>query len=74
MRRIAEFDGLRGLAAVVVVAYHLSGQKFLYGWAAVDLFFVLSGYLITGIILREREQPDFLRMFYARRCLRIWPI
>ena len=71
MRRIAEFDGLRGLAALWVVYYHLRGG---WGFVAVDVFFVLSGYLITAIILRESGERGFLRAFYWRRGLRIWPI
>ncbi|QDV37898.1 acyltransferase family protein [Tautonia plasticadhaerens] len=75
MRRIAEFDALRGVAAVVVVVFHLleDPRLGLMG-SAVDLFFVLSGFLITSIILRTHEAPGFLRGFYLRRALRIWPI
>jgi peptidoglycan/LPS O-acetylase OafA/YrhL len=74
--RVAELDGLRGLAAVAVVVHHLGdgGRLLPWGWAAVDLFFVLSGYLITGIILKYGRRPGFLRAFYLRRGLRIWPI
>ncbi len=74
MRRIHEFDGLRGLAALVIMIYHRHPSTLGFGWSAVDLFFVLSGYLITGIILRNDETPHFLRTFYIRRSLRIWPI
>jgi peptidoglycan/LPS O-acetylase OafA/YrhL len=73
-RRFLELDGLRGLAALAVVGYHLKREWFPYGWAAVDLFFVLSGFLITSIILRDGHHPGFLRRFYLRRGLRIWPI
>jgi peptidoglycan/LPS O-acetylase OafA/YrhL len=72
--RVRELDGLRGIAVLVVLAFHVRPQIFFFGWAAVDLFFVLSGYLITGIILRHGEQEAFLRQFYIRRSLRIWPI
>jgi peptidoglycan/LPS O-acetylase OafA/YrhL len=72
--RIAELDGLRGVACIVILAHHLKPHLVPIGWAAVDLFFVLSGFLITSIILRHRREPRFLAVFYARRALRIWPI
>jgi len=74
MRRVAELDALRGLAALAIVIYHFRPRAFFFGWAAVDLFFVLSGYLITGIVLRHQGTPRFFLAFYARRFLRIWPI
>ncbi len=72
--RIAELDGLRGLAALAIVLFHTSPSRLPMGWAAVDLFFVLSGYLITTIILRQGDSPRFLARFFIRRGLRIWPI
>lgn len=74
MRRIPELDALRGIAALVIVMAHvgfLPGT----GWvlSAVDLFFVLSGYLITENILKNRYAAGFLPVFLARRSLRIWP-
>lgn len=78
MKRIPELDGLRGIAALAVVVYHLDNRWLPWGWAAVDLFFVLSGYLITGIILRggggKGGEAGFLKTFHVRRGLRIWPI
>jgi peptidoglycan/LPS O-acetylase OafA/YrhL len=75
MRRIAELDALRGLAALAIVVYHLWLINYPMLGTAVDLFFVLSGYLITGILLRNSEQGfAALGPFYARRALRIWPI
>jgi peptidoglycan/LPS O-acetylase OafA/YrhL len=74
MRRIAELDGLRGAAAVLIVAYHLFIDYLPGCWAAVDVFFVLSGFLITNILLRHELSCGFLVAFYARRGLRIWPI
>jgi peptidoglycan/LPS O-acetylase OafA/YrhL len=75
MRRIPELDALRGIAALVIVVFHM---RFLDRapalGTAVDLFFVLSGYLITTILLDQGRSPGFFRAFYARRALRIWPI
>lgn len=74
MRRIAELDGVRGVAAVSIVAYHLFWTRLTWGWAGVDVFFALSGFLITTIVLEHGGSPRFLPAFYARRGLRIWPI
>jgi peptidoglycan/LPS O-acetylase OafA/YrhL len=71
--RIVELDGLRGLACLLVLVYHIMPHRIPLGWAAVDLFFVLSGYLITSIILKFSQEDHFLFHFYMRRGLRIWP-
>ena len=65
MRRIAELDGLRGIAAVLIVAYHLFTDYLPGCWAAVDVFFVLSGFLITGIVLQHGRSAGFLLAFYS---------
>ncbi|HYC33081.1 MAG TPA: acyltransferase, partial [Gemmatimonadales bacterium] len=75
-------DGLRGLAIALVLVMHspetlLGGVLFRVtrmGWIGVDLFFVLSGFLITGILLDTKGQPGYFRSFYARRILRIFPL
>ena len=85
--QIPELDGLRGLAIVLVLFFHLTGDSpkdfgylsavywaFAYGWAGVDLFFVLSGFLITGILLATKDSPEYFSTFYARRVLRIFPL
>jgi peptidoglycan/LPS O-acetylase OafA/YrhL len=74
--RVAELDALRGIAVAMVCGCHLwpESRIFFCGWSGVDLFFVLSGYLITQIILRNGQEPGFLRAFYVRRTLRIWPV
>ncbi len=79
---VPELDGLRGLAVLAVVLYHchtrLTGTwiygPLLWGWAGVNLFFALSGFLITSILIEARDKPHYFRNFYARRALRIWPV
>lgn len=69
-----EIDGLRALAVVPVVLFHAGFETFRGGFAGVDVFFVISGYLITSIILSEKEQGAFsLINFYERRARRILP-
>ena len=72
--RIKELDGIRGLAVVAIVVTHATPDWLHLGWAAVDLFFGLSGFLITSIVLKHGGTPKFLRRFYVRRGLRTWPI
>jgi peptidoglycan/LPS O-acetylase OafA/YrhL len=79
---IPELQGLRGIAVLAVVIYHchprLEGTWLYYpslwGWAGVNLFFVLSGFLITSILLEARNKEKYFRNFYGRRALRIWPV
>jgi peptidoglycan/LPS O-acetylase OafA/YrhL len=73
-RYIKELDGLRGLAILGVVLFHLHLPGLSLGWAGVQLFFVISGYLITRILLESKGQPYYLRNFYILRSLRIFPI
>ena len=85
--RIPELDGIRGLAVVLVLIYHYAviqvpESRLLYYlslpphlmWSGVDLFFVLSGFLIGGILLDHRESRSYYRTFYARRIHRIFPL
>jgi len=69
-------DGLRGVAILLVIFLHnfKFTNFFFFGWLGVDLFFVLSGFLITDILLRTIETKNFLRNFYIRRFLRIFPL
>jgi len=69
-KHLPELDGLRGIAIALVMAFHFGRLR--SGWMGVDLFFILSGFLITGICLDHRG-PRVYIPFYARRALRILP-
>lgn len=79
---IPQFDSLRGVAVLAVMLFHGShdmqslpmARYVEFGWTGVDLFFVLSGFLITGILLDTRSRKGYFANFYARRILRIWPL
>jgi peptidoglycan/LPS O-acetylase OafA/YrhL len=68
---IDSLDGIRGVAILLVLSMH--GGWFDNGWIGVDLFFVLSGFLITGILRRTRTEPFYWRRFYIKRATRILP-
>jgi peptidoglycan/LPS O-acetylase OafA/YrhL len=80
--KIPQLDAIRGLAILLVMPHNISEKfpsfylhlLFGKGWMGVDLFFVLSGFLITGILLDTKHSEGYFRNFYARRCLRIWPL
>jgi peptidoglycan/LPS O-acetylase OafA/YrhL len=87
MSRISALDGLRGVAIALVLLWHsvfaaytpslLLQRLLLVGklsWSGVDLFFVLSGFLIGGILVDARESPRYFRTFYLRRVFRILPL
>jgi peptidoglycan/LPS O-acetylase OafA/YrhL len=87
--KMPELDSLRGVAILLVVFYHgffwsnnltgLTGAAKLFvnltrfGWLGVNLFFVLSGFLITGVLVDSRSKEHYYRRFYTRRALRILP-
>jgi peptidoglycan/LPS O-acetylase OafA/YrhL len=88
-RHIPALDGIRGTAILLVVAYHLVqsmqyefgfGQNnpllktIIFGWTGVDLFLVLSGFLITGILFDQKSSQHYFKHFYMRRALRIFPL
>ncbi|MEO6816825.1 MAG: acyltransferase [Edaphobacter sp.] len=88
-KHMPELDVLRGLAILMVVIYHglyFSGvvsssrigtlivKASVSGWLGVNLFFVLSGFLITGILIDTKSHPTYYRRFYFRRVRRILPV
>jgi peptidoglycan/LPS O-acetylase OafA/YrhL len=87
-KHVPELDGIRGIAILVVLISHFGStsggenvrlgsffsEAFGLGWVGVDLFFVLSGFLITGILLDSKGSNGYFRNFYARRTLRIFPL
>ena len=85
--RVPELDGLRGLAILLVLIYHCAAfqtvrHSFVYYllvprglmWSGVDLFFVLSGFLIGGILMDSKDSPTYYHTFYLRRVFRIFPL
>lgn len=86
-RHILALDGLRGTAILLVIMLHATeafgrvhpvapgvGKVLNIGFTGVDLFFVLSGFLISGILLDSKGSPSYFRVFYIRRTLRIFPL
>lgn len=65
-------DGLRSVAFLMVFGQHY--LRLAWGWTGVNIFFVLSGFLITGILFDTRDSPSRVSTFYIRRCLRIFPL
>jgi peptidoglycan/LPS O-acetylase OafA/YrhL len=87
--RLKELDGVRGVAVLMVMTAHIFSQAEVFwknglteffslatamGLTGVDFFFVLSGFLITSILLKNKGQQHYFRNFYARRSLRIFPV
>ena len=88
--RIPQLDGVRGLAILMVLLWHYFARQWMVThagasvpvagpllglmWSGVDLFFVLSGFLIIGILNDNRDSPNYFRVFYLRRACRILPV
>jgi peptidoglycan/LPS O-acetylase OafA/YrhL len=72
---IKNLDGLRAYSVIGVLLFHANiSSHFYYGWLGVQVFFIISGYLITTILLDSKDSKNFFKIFYARRILRIFPI
>lgn len=87
--RTKELDSLRGIAVILVITFHVFKRAAYFtkhevlhfisglaniGWLGVDIFFVLSGFLITSILLKTKSGENYFKNFYARRILRIFPL
>src|ERR1700677_2102270 len=87
--RVPALDGIRGLACLLVVLWHYVStmhydawplpiraliRSLGLSWCGVDLFFVLSGFLLGGICLKYRQSSNFFRVFYTRRVFRVVPL
>jgi peptidoglycan/LPS O-acetylase OafA/YrhL len=87
--RAEELDSLRGISIILVIAFHVFKRAAYFtkneilhfissltyiGWMGVDVFFVLSGFLITSILLKTKNGSHYFKNFYARRILRIFPL
>jgi peptidoglycan/LPS O-acetylase OafA/YrhL len=78
-RRVVALDGLRGLMTILVIVSHYFGEvpnglrATMLGWLAVDMYFVLSGYLVGKLILERKEHANFFAVFYVRRICRTIP-
>lgn len=67
-------DGLRAISFLIVFLFHCNIPGFQVGWSGVNIFFVLSGFLITSILLEAKHSNNYFTGFYMRRILRIFPI
>jgi peptidoglycan/LPS O-acetylase OafA/YrhL len=86
-KHLPALDGIRGIAVLLVLVHHIANSLthefhftspvttlLRFGWAGVDLFFVLSGFLITGILIDSKGEQNYFKNFYMRRALRIFPL
>jgi peptidoglycan/LPS O-acetylase OafA/YrhL len=89
MKRISQLDGVRGIAILLVLVWHYLACQIVTGpkrplsylnealsvtWSGVDLFFVLSGFLIAGVLLDQQGSTNYFKVFYIRRACRIFPL
>lgn len=76
MKHVSSLDGVRGFAVLIVMLFHAKVSGFSLGWAGVPLFFCLSGFLITSILLKDKESSfwDYIKRFLINRSLRIFPL
>jgi len=71
---VKELDGWRFIAVMAVILMHYIPRIFMVGWVVMDLFFVLSGFLITGILLDTKSEKGYYKNFIVRRVIRLFPL
>ena len=71
---VKELDGWRFIAVIGVILLHYIPRFFIGAWVVMDLFFVLSGFLITGILLDTKQEKGYYKNFIIRRVIRLFPL
>lgn len=71
---VKEFDGWRGVGIIFVVAAHYVPNLFMGSWIFMEMFFVMSGFLITGILMDSKNKKGYYKRFMYRRVLRVFPL
>jgi peptidoglycan/LPS O-acetylase OafA/YrhL len=79
IKYIKPFDGMRGIGVLMIILYHFPGKYITisHGWEFMQLFFVMSGYLITMVLLEDKSKysfKDYSLFFYLKRILRLFPL
>ncbi len=71
---VQDFDGWRGLGIIFVVLAHYAPQVFIGSWVFMEMFFVMSGFLITGILMDTKQKKNYFKSFISRRIVRVFPL
>ncbi|RYY61719.1 MAG: acyltransferase, partial [Chitinophagaceae bacterium] len=71
---VKEFDGWRGLGILFVLLAHYFPSYFIGSWVFMEMFFVMSGFLITGILMDAKNKPQYYKKFMGRRVVRVFPV
>lgn len=67
-------DGLRAICFILIFLFHCQISGFQFGWIGVSIFFSISGFLITEILLKSKDRKNYFKAFYMRRLFRIFPV
>ena len=71
---VKEFDGWRGVGIIFVILAHYIPRYFIGSWVFMEMFFVMSGFLITNILIDAKKKPGYYKKFMARRIVRVFPL